>query len=132
MLNTVERCWSVVVCKLEEEKRRKGVDQKVKEVDKLNRNQGKLSTIRQERDGAAAALMQQLSQVEVTKTDAINPVYKALFQFQQELYKQSAFALNFQLPKMSDTLQPLPSAPYAATYSEQPKGKLDQNQSVSC
>ena len=46
----------------------------------------------------AASLMNQLNHMEACKIEKVNPVYTAVFQFQQELYKQSMRALNFELP----------------------------------
>ena len=69
-----------------------------KEEERLLRNRKKLQDVKQETDVLVQNLMDRMEHIARSKVSLLKPIYKALFQFQQQWFKQNSAALNVSLP----------------------------------
>eukprot|EP00511_Aplanochytrium_stocchinoi_P013745 CAMPEP_0204881002 /NCGR_PEP_ID=MMETSP1349-20130617/2336_1 /ASSEMBLY_ACC=CAM_ASM_000710 /TAXON_ID=215587 /ORGANISM="Aplanochytrium stocchinoi, Strain GSBS06" /LENGTH=356 /DNA_ID=CAMNT_0052039753 /DNA_START=145 /DNA_END=1212 /DNA_ORIENTATION=- len=74
-----------------------------KEEEKLMRNKGKLGEATGERDQLVEDLTRRMERLQRLKVNTIKPIYKALFQFQQQWHKQKAEALDVPIPWIATT-----------------------------
>mmetsp|Transcript_456 Transcript_456/g.1056 ORF Transcript_456/g.1056 Transcript_456/m.1056 type:complete len:354 (+) Transcript_456:281-1342(+) len=90
------------VKKLEEEKRQRASGNKIekpKYIERLTRNHVKLNEAKAARDKMVESLVNRLNYIYESRTTTMDPIFRTLFQFQQEFFKQSSDALHITLPE---------------------------------
>jgi len=95
------------VSKMEEEQRRRASDgkpEKPKQIEKMTRNQKKLNESRQARDEMVTALVNKLNYLYETRISTMDPIFKFVFQFQQEYFRQCSEALSISLPEVDSSV----------------------------